>query len=322
MEAIIANVAHFPIGGKRDIDALICEKARKSDFAGANALFTLYFDREMIAHAKSKGMFVAQEYYASPRLPIWHQEELLAFDEFRSIPFATGFPTNPDEQREKFDLADLTVVPSRFVERECAELGCDLRHTVVIPYPIGQGWFEISNTPSIGRVLFVGSVTPAKGIHYLAMAARILRARNVKAEVRVVGGVSEELRGLPLFEGLTFVGAVPRSEVWREFQKADVLVFPTLCDSFGLVQLEALASGVPVITTANCGEAVNDGCEGFICPIRDPTALADRITEVISDRALRETMSLKAREKARAFGFEAYSASLANAILRCWTART
>jgi glycosyltransferase involved in cell wall biosynthesis len=109
---------------------------------------------------------------------------------------------------------------------------------------------------------------------------------------------------------------VPRSRVIDEFRRADVFVLPTLCDSFALVHLEAMACGVPVITTPNCGSVVRDGVDGFVVPIRDAEAIADTIELLLADRALRERMGQNARARAREFTWERYGERLLGALNR------
>lgn len=76
-----------------------------------------------------------------------------------------------------------------------------------------------------------------------------------------------------------FHGSVSRGAISRAYQEASILVFPTLCDGFGMVVGEAFAHGLPVITTPNAGAAdlIVEGRNGFIVPPRDPEALADRM---------------------------------------------
>jgi glycosyltransferase involved in cell wall biosynthesis len=100
----------------------------------------------------------------------------------------------------------------------------------------------------------------------------------------------------------------------EEFRRADVFVLPTISDSFALVHLEALACGVPVITTPNCGSVVRDGLDGFIVPIRDAKMLAERIEQILTDRSLRKRMSENARARAGQFTWELYGERLISAV--------
>jgi len=141
-----------------------------------------------------------------------------------------------------------------------------------------------------------------------------LRERGVPHETRIVGPFDPSAIARTEFAGLSYMGQVPRSLVQDEFLSADLFVFPTLAEGFALVHLEALACGVPIITTPNCGSVVRDGVEGFIVPIRDPQAIADRVQQLLQDRALRNRMSAAAKVRAAEFVWERYSERLVEAI--------
>ena len=148
-------------------------------------------------------------------------------------------------------------------------------------------------------MLFVGSVGLRKGSHYLAEATRLLQRRRLLIDTRVVGPFDLDLIARTEFRGPSYIGQIPRALIIEEFLQADIFVFPTLCDSFGIVQLEAMACGVPVITTPNCGAVVRDGVDGFVVPIRDAEAIADKVELLLADRALRERIGRNARARAR-----------------------
>ena len=220
------------------------------------------------------------------------------FSRHRGDPAAERVRAGNERDARKYELSDLILVPSEFVRRAVLELGGDPERIATVPYGLDESWLDQIGEPVPGRVLFVGSVGLRKGSHYLAAASRILERRRVACEVRVVGPYQSDAVSHPAFNGPTYVGQVPRSRVMAEFRRADVFVLPTLCDSFALVHLEAMACGVPVITTPNCGSVVRDGVDGFIVPIRDPEAIADKIELLLADRALRERMGRSARARA------------------------
>jgi glycosyltransferase involved in cell wall biosynthesis len=83
-----------------------------------------------------------------------------------------------------------------------------------------------------------------------------------------------------------------------------------------LVVLEAMACGLPVITTTHgAGEIVRDGIDGFFVPIRDPEAIAARLEQLHRDPALREQMGRNAREQAMRHTWSAYAQRAADAVL-------
>src|SRR5262249_793634 len=109
---------------------------------------------------------------------------------------------------------------------------------------------------------------------------------------------------------------VPRQQISVEYALADVFVLPTLADSFSLAHLEALAHGIPVITTENCGSVVRDGVDGFIAPVRDPKALADKLESVVTNRALRTELSYNGKKRGADYTIEKYGSRLLRAIDR------
>jgi glycosyltransferase involved in cell wall biosynthesis len=95
---------------------------------------------------------------------------------------------------------------------------------------------------------------------------------------------------------------------------ADLFLLPSICEGSATVCYEALAAGLPVITTENAGSVVRDGIDGFIVPIRDPGAIAERLENLHRDRALLESMSRAALERAREFTVEKYAERLLSAL--------
>jgi len=165
------------------------------------------------------------------------------------------------------------------------------------------------------RVLFVGGDGLRKGIGYLARALEMTGSASVEA--RVAGNLEISELGLAeLRRTMTLLGPVPRTEIGQLYRWADVLVLPSISDTFGLVILEAMAAGVPVITTPHtCGpDVVREGKDGFIVPIRDAHAIADRIDRLAGDRKLLAAMSRQARARALDFTIERYAERLMAAV--------
>ena len=97
---------------------------------------------------------------------------------------------------------------------------------------------------------------------------------------------------------------------------ASVLVLPSIQDGFGLVVLEAMASGLPVIVSDHVGakDCVREGVDGFIVPVRDIEALADRLLWLHDHPSQRDAMGARARERAMGYSWEAYRYRLAEKI--------
>jgi glycosyltransferase involved in cell wall biosynthesis len=115
-----------------------------------------------------------------------------------------------------------------------------------------------------------------------------------------------------------WIPSLPREKILEEMRRHDVLVFPSLFEGFGLVVTEALSQGLPVITTSHtCGpDVLTDGREGYLVPVRDPNAIADRLESLAGNRSLLSDMSAAALEKARELSWSGYRNRLAGMVRR------
>jgi glycosyltransferase involved in cell wall biosynthesis len=286
-------------------------------FRGANALYCMdNGDLEVISEAKRRGLFIVYEQICHPEIGRILREERARCPGLEPQDSEALVEEGIRRDLAVWDLVDVVLAPSNFVRDGMISLGCHPDRIAVVPYGLHEDWFDIPAQPKPGRVLFVGSVRLLKGNHYLAATQRILRDRGVDAEFRVIGPVPHSVLESPLFQGPHYVGQVPRQLVRAEFAQADLFAFPTLSEGFGLAHLEALACGVPVVTTPHCGSVVRDGVDGYIVPIRDPAAMADRLERLLGDRKLRSHMSANARARARQYSWTHYSDVLLKAFLR------
>jgi glycosyltransferase involved in cell wall biosynthesis len=154
--------------------------------------------------------------------------------------------------------------------------------------------------------LYVGRLWLGKGLLFLLDAFRNLEKTNIDTTLLLVGdGTDEEqLRRRCLEIGarkVIFAGFHHADSLPQLYAASDVFVFPTLGDPFGLVVLEAMACGLPIIATNASGEIrdrVADGLNGFIVPAGDSGRLFDRMRILARDRALRERMGRLSANKA------------------------
>jgi glycosyltransferase involved in cell wall biosynthesis len=218
-------------------------------------------------------------------------------------------------QRREWEIADKIIAPSKFVADGLQKLGVPVDRCVTVPYGVSGEFSQVVHEKHEGplRVLTVASVRLQKGPQYTNEAAKLLGSGF---EFRLVGSCSfSKAVRADLGNALRLVGNVPRSEVVEHFKWADVFLFPTLCDGFGCVLLEALAAGLPVITTPNSGIAIREGVDGFVVPIRSAHLIADRLHCLASEPDLLAEMSHNARERSAAFTLEAYGDRLFSAVL-------
>ncbi len=139
------------------------------------------------------------------------------------------------------------------------------------------------------KIIFVGSLSQRKGLSYLLEAVETLGER---VQLTLIGQKTGA-DCAPLDAALAkhrYIPSLPHGEILREMRAHDTLVFPSLFEGFGLVITEAMSQGLPVITTPNtCGpDIIRDGETGFIVPIRDAVAIAQKLEILLDNETLFE----------------------------------
>jgi glycosyltransferase involved in cell wall biosynthesis len=289
----------------------------KDEFSGATSLYTNYInsDLPLVKKAKERGLHCVHELIIGADVGriLLEERQLFPGIELQGESL-NEVETGIQRDIQKWQTVDQVLVPSQYCFDSSVALGAEPEKISIVPYGINEDWLILQPQPEPGRVLFVGQVGLRKGNHYLAEATRKLQPRLKHLDIRVVGPPLVDITN-PLFAGPNYIGQVPRSLVREEFARADVFVLPTLAEGMALVHLEAMACGVPVITTPNCGSVVRDGIEGFIVPIRDSSLLAERIEELVTDRQLRDRMGQAAKERAKDYTWKRYGERLLAAIV-------
>jgi len=219
-------------------------------------------------------------------------------------------------REQEWSLADRIVVNSEFSRQALLQQGVPAEKLVVIPLCFETGEAncesEIVNHKSDAplRVLFLGQVILRKGIQYLLAAARQLEKENIHFDV--VGPVGISQAAISSASGnVTFHGRTSRDQAADWYRQADVFVLPTLSDGFALTQLEAMAHGLPVVATPNCGAVVTDGADGFLVPPRDADALAQTFRRYLTQPELLPAQAAAARGKSRQFTLNRLAENLA-----------
>jgi glycosyltransferase involved in cell wall biosynthesis len=201
-----------------------------------------------------------------------------------------GMDQYAERQRRELALADIVLVPSTFARDCLLRAGADSSKIVVLPLGLPLGGRErIIREQSTGplKVLFVGRQALLKGVPDLVAALRLMSTDRLVAKVVGVGEVPGEAKST-LPKNIEFVGEVSRTDVKWYYRWADVLVFPTVSDTFGFVILEALASGLAVIASTHSAapDIIRPGQEGFVLPPMRPDLIAECLDRLCTDRKL------------------------------------
>lgn len=158
-----------------------------------------------------------------------------------------------------------------------------------------------SDEPVRPRLLFLSNLIRSKGVPVLLDACKILQDEGLDFDCELVGKETEDYSAASLdaeihekgLDGrVRYAGPKYGADKWSALSCADVFVFPSWLDCFPLVLLEAMAAGLPVITTDEGAipDIVRDGENGFICPVHDPQSVADAIRKLLMDSSLRKEM--------------------------------
>lgn len=113
---------------------------------------------------------------------------------------------------------------------------------------------------------------------------------------------------------MELTGAIPRSEMRAQFEWADVFFLPSVCEGSATVIYEALMSGLPVVTTPNAGSLVRDGVDGYVVPIRDVDAMADRLGRLHTDHDLWQRMAGATHDSIDHASLDAYQLRLLHSL--------
>lgn len=194
-----------------------------------------------------------------------------------------------NEWHEELELADRIVVNSEWSREALLSEGVDPAKLVevAIPYepehvPTARGYPERFSAERPLRLLFLGQVNLRKGAAELLEAMVSLKDEPV--ELAIVGGTHFALpQAVRDLKSLRWYGQVPHHETERFFQEADLFVLPTHSDGFGLAQVEALAHGLPVLTSPFCASVVEDGVNGRVMPEVSVSAIVKAIRGILED---------------------------------------
>jgi glycosyltransferase involved in cell wall biosynthesis len=282
--------ANCLIGFVRNIDPRLCELAK------AARMVTLV--DQMIAPAEVEYLALQRQ---AERWPDW-------------VP--AGQLRRPSEmmtvERRTWSAATQITCPSEYVRDGLIAQGISPQSVSVLPYPLdADAWECADRSGRTGPVTvgFVGAVGLRKGAPAVVEIAG--RFDPFQVQFEMVGPLAvppQILAGAR--ERVTLSGSVPRSAVRERLNTFDVFFLPSTCEGSAGAVIEAMASGLPVVTTPSSGTPVRDGVEGFVRDCDDLDGLATCVERLVADPQLRWRMGVAARKRAEEFGIESYGHSL------------
>jgi len=285
------DIAHRPV-----LEDWFWERSEKSlDRSCARLMGTRDFDAFLgveygalsaLEAAKAAGKLTVVA-YLSPHHATREKWEDVEFERFPELltPARKRLLLKGPERNARRDaenkMADVFHCASRFTRDSLIAAGLPANRMICVPLGCPDVSASLTSSPvqSGIRFLYSGPVSVRKGAHVVLAAWKLADTKR-RAELHFYGRCAMPEKSLTgAGDKVVFHGNVSKAEIGRAYQQASVLVFPTLCDGFGMVVAEAFANGLPVITTPNAGasDLIVEGRNGFIVPPGNPEALAQRI---------------------------------------------
>jgi len=219
--------------------------------------------------------------------------------------------------------ATRVIVPSEATKRElCRTTGVREANVRIIPPGVSSEFRRVSNEQTISRVrkryglgeqviLFVGNLEPKKDVSTLLRAFARLKRQGLRHQLVLAGAkrwlagdVHRAIQEHPFHEDIRDIGRVSGVDLPALYSLADVFVFPSIVEGFGLPPLEAMACGTAVVTSDAAAVLETVGDAGLTFPVGDDAALAEAVIRVTADEELRKELVERGIARAARFTWE------------------
>ena len=210
-----------------------------------------------------------------------------------------------ERELEEYEGADCIIVPSSFAARTFVQQGVAQDKVKVVPLGVDLAMFRpVPKVDDVFRILYVGQMSLRKGLPYMLEAVSGLGIPD--CEFWLIGSMTKEAE--PFFKRydgcFKYLGSLPRRELHQYYSQASVLILASLEEGMAMVQAQAMACGLPVISTVNSGgeDLFTHGVEGFIVPIRSPEAIREWIVYLYENPDVRQEMGQAAMKRVQSLG--------------------
>ncbi|MFH1039276.1 MAG: glycosyltransferase family 4 protein [PVC group bacterium] len=291
-------------------DRRACSRLTECDiFTGLSS-----FSLRTMRRARSLGAVTVLERGSAHLL---YQQEILKEEHERfGLPFPGAHPKIIEKELAEYEEADWIIVPSHYAKKTFIDKGISEDKVISLPYGVDLSDFRpLPGKDRVFRVVFCGTMSLQKGVHYLLKAFSELKLPD--SELLLIGKCPDPFK--PILEKYSgyfnWVGPQARNRLSRYYSRGSVFVMNSIQEGMALVQLQAMACGLPLICTTNTGgeDLIEDGEEGFIIPIRDVEALKQKLVFLYENRSLAAEMGKKARARVRrGFSWDDYGREIIN----------
>lgn len=279
---------------------------------------------ELCADARRRGLRTVGDQMIAPAM-IERRESRLQLERWpgwqRSLDLSELDRIDRTERRTWSHLDAITCA-SHYVRDGLVAAGIDASRVHVMPYPLDPREYPYVDRPA-GRtpftVGFVGGLNLRKGIPYVFDVARRLRSRPVRFVLVGPNHLSDTANS-DRPGNVEVVGPVPRSDVPGWLSRFDCLLFPSTCEGSATAVMEAMATGLPVVTSPNSGSVARDGVDGFIRAYDDVGGMAEAVERLADNVEMRELMGRSAARRVLEYNVDSYARFLAElfaSLRRC-----
>jgi glycosyltransferase involved in cell wall biosynthesis len=225
-------------------------------------------------------------------------------------------PRRNERKDHELQLADHVITYTTFAKRSLMKAGVpDSRISVI---PLGAPPPDPPTVRATSPFIFLSAGTQSvrKGVHYLLQAWHKLAPKG-DVELWLVGKMSlpqHLTRRLP--GKVVVMNSVPQAELCAIYRRANALVFPSLCEGFGMVITEAMSKGLPVITTENTAgpDLIQHGRNGFLIPVRDVNRLEGTMQWCLDNRRQVQEIGQEGARTAARWQWSDYRLALADVV--------
>jgi len=216
-----------------------------------------------------------------------------------NIPLDTGISFLQNRRIEEAKIADAIVCPSNIVKKELSKLGYDKKKIFTYNHDSSLSKELISlkkkQTKKI-QLLFVGEMSISKGVQHVINIQKKLKLSGIKSELNLFGNKKHNflLHELDKFN-INYHGLVRKNILKKYYLKSDIFIFPSYTEGSALVIYEAMASGLPIITSKESGSITKHNINGYICNPQDEEKMFNYTKKLINQKKLRIQMGKNSR---------------------------
>ena len=298
-----------------------CRKLIRQGLGDATHTFTFNSaGLEWMRHARASGLKTVMEQTIAPkayelRLLLAEQARFPGWEPPQAAALGGALLDYCQREQAEWETADLILCGSQFVKDSIQACQGPVERCVVVPYGVdGRPAAPRRRGDGDGplRVLTVGAAGLRKGSPTVLETAKLAGPR---CEFRMVGPLHISAEAQAKLAGHADVrGPVPRSSIQDHYAWADVFFLPSVCEGSATVVYEALAAGLPVLTTPNAGSVVTHGEDGWLAPVGAAQEMAERLLWARDNLDALADCSVRALEKARHYDTSSYGQRLLGSL--------